>query len=379
MTTERDPSATDVTWNKYTIRGEGFITADALGFSPANSSAALQFLKNSLQQPRRAFFYAQGATVIINIGNPLGPAIDAKLGPEPLPTVVHEVTSGQFRVETGVIVRLAEGITETDHAGNAFPPNPVVSLRWSQTENFDEDWYSHLSTEGRLIVRSDLLQSADNFRPLATPPILPDYQRMRSKYTLSPDGLELAFNFEDTEKDRLPPFPATSASGRFVVVISKGGLRTGAVSIKLTGQKGTSRRDLLVKATAMAYAKLRADGFQSTATPIIWGTFGEDLFIPSVDVQMQAMLSPVQKKGGAVAPLTLAGVNLARRAGIVPSPGPQIMPSVGLDTFGLASNKNGIAPPERKRIAGLLTAAFSDPCACLLSDVSLSNAPVPIT
>lgn len=380
MTTDKDPSNTDVTWNVYTIRGRGFVTAASMGIT-TNTASVLQFVKNSLEQPRRGFYYQQGNTPVISIGvnNGLtaGLAIDAKLGPWPMPVVVNEVTSGTFSVEHGVVVRLVQCLTETDQNGNPCAPNPVVSLRWNQEETFDENWYSRLVTDGRLIVRSDMLQSADNFRPLATPEILNDYQRVATRYRLSEDGCELAFSMTDQEMDRLPPFPATTASGEYVVVCPRPGtLRMGNCTVSLEGQKGTPRVALLVKAFNMCYAKLKADGFQSKTQPIVWGTFTEDLFRPKVKVSMQANLTPISRKGGFGGALLGIGLNrLAQPSTFVP----QVMPSVGKPTYGLADNKKGIAPPTRKRIEALLTAAFSDPCACMISTVDLtnSNAPLP--
>lgn len=395
MGVERDPSNTDVLWNVYTVKGRGFITLGALtGIAgiPTDTAAALQAVKNALESPRRGLLYMQGSTTVLSIGanpgftganNNQTAALDAKLGPEPLPTIVREVTSGTFAIETGVIVRRVECLQEYDQLGNPCPPNPIVSLRWAQTESFDQNWYSHLATEGTLIVRSDLLQSADNFRSAATPPILADYQRIRSKYALSRDGLRLDFAFEDQEVDRLPPFPATKASGRYTVLCPSPGVsRIGNVWIRLEGQKGTSRRDLLVKAFNMGFAKLKADNLSTPNTPILWGTFTEDLFSPAVEVSMQARLKPIGRSGGfgsgdtdkAIAGVLQAAIQAGKRPR---TPQPQVMPSVGLDTFGLASNKEGIAPPVRSRIAALLTAAFEDPCACQISDATFALSAVP--
>jgi hypothetical protein len=389
MVTERDPSGTDVMWTKYTIRVRGFVCASP-GQSPnqgatnpatgrVDSAWVLNQLKSALTSPRRSLLYSLGTNVFVNIGAGLGAVIDAKLGPDPLPTTVREITSGMFMVETGCVVRVVECATQLDSSGSPCAPNPVLSLRWTQSESFDDNWYSHLHTSGRLIVRSDLLQSADNFRPLATPPIVSDYIRTSAKYTLSEDGLQLAFQFEDVEVDRLPPYPATKASGKYIVECPMGVQRIGQISIHLEGQKGTNRRDLLVRAMAMCYSKLQADGNfgprnrAGVRAPLIKRvSVVEDLFSPIVDVSMQAMMTPILGRGGAAAALVGALAVVARRA-IGGPPPPAIMPSVGLDTFGLGSGKKGIAPPERKRLAGLLTAMFSDPCACMVSEGVLTT------
>lgn len=455
----RDPTHTDTMMYKYIIRVRGFVARSEGRFpgigDSLSSAATLKAIQTALTTPRRSMSYSIANTVLLSV--PTG--LDAKLGPEPLPAVVTEVSSGLFMVECGCIVYLVEC---DEDCQDRRVRSPVVSLRWSQTESFDENWYSRLTTHGRLIVRSDLFQSADNFRPLATPPLLPDYVRTASRYTLAPDGLELEFHFEDEERDRLPPVPATKATGTYTVRSEKPGYRrVGQVSIHLEGQKGTSRKALMIRAIAMGYSKLHADGFLrfddrlKPVPPIIWGDFSENLFEPSVTVNMQAMMSNITKAGFVVPPgpvdladalrinpAALAGINLGlgfafpavaafntlraidrvidppapaggifgaivggvgdaiARAAVedpVPDaaaaavplapaeaidmlemmkrlgrldpieffPPPLAMPSVGMDTYGLSSNRKGIAPPDRKRITGLLTAAFLDPCLCV--------------
>lgn len=444
----RDPSGTDAILTKYTIRVRGFLALSEDTFpgvgDPVRSAEFLATVKATLETPRRPILYRIGDTTLVETTG-----MDAKIGPDPTEASVYQVSTGTFMVECGAIVYTVECDDECD--GDL---SPVLSLRWSQTESFDQNWYSHLHTEGRLIVRSDLLQSADNFRPLATPPILADYQRMSAKYKLSPDGLELSFNFEDVEVDRLPTFPATKASGEYTVVVEKPGWRRiGQVHIRLEGQKGTSRKQLMNKAIQMGYSKLRTDGFfvgtdpKKPAPPVVWGTFKEDLFVPVVDITMTAYMTNIIKKGfgpagggaaanfgagfaagfgavilgtfggaaaelgfelgagmpgAAVGPVPPGGgaggfaADIAAAAaaavvtpegGVVASgiasdariPAPLVMPSVGLLTEGLAYGRPGIKPPDRKRLAGLLTAMFRDPCACLIAegDVELRSGPNP--
>lgn len=439
---ERDPYNVDALWTKYTIRVRGFLTRSAGSFpgigESLSSAEVLRLVKSRLETPRRSLIYKIANSTIVSVVN----TMDAKLGPEPTEAIVTEVTSGVFMVECGCIARVVDC---DDLCGGT--RSPVLSLRWTQTEAFDESWYSKLSTEGRLIVRSDLLQSADNFRPLATPPLLPDYKRMSARYTLSPDGLELAFNFEDQEVDRLPPGGVVRAEGTYTVTSEKPGYkRLGEVDITLEGIKGSSRKLLLIRALSMAYSKIQADQLLISdangayTPPIIWGSAKEDLFRPIVRVSMTAMMTNLNRgsflPGGvpAAAANSLLSPSLAGPLGILGGVGgaaalggtlpsgtfsstggsidigsangalgraatnpvtgnpivgnaatanlsafsddnavaarfaaPGIMPSVGKNTAGLSSNQAGLAPPERMRLAGLLTAAFRDPCACLLT------------
>lgn len=369
---ERDPSNTDSIWNKYTIRVRGFVSG-SVGQFRNDSAAALRELKDRLETPRRGFTYKIGTETLVTTTG-----LDAKLGPEPLPATVREVTTGTFMVECGVIVRLVE----CDSACSTY--NPVVSLRWSQTEVFDENWYSHLTTQGKLIVRSDLLQSADTFRPLCTPPLLPDYQRVKSSYNLSMDGTVLDFAFDDIERDRLPPFPATKASGQFVVQMKKGAIRFGTASVHLEGPKGTSRLDLMIRALQMVYSKMWPEMWGMSRMNPIDLTVKEDMFEPAVDVSMSAMLAPITGSSGygamtsGVSAFIISGVQSilgnGAAAGSVP-PGPVAMPSVGLPPAGVSAGMPGIAPPTRKRLQALLAAAFRDPCACegVESEMSTGN------
>lgn len=359
-----DPTNTDAMWQNTYVRVRGFVTASQgqfpiAGEAGVSSATTFKALMDKLSTPRRSLEYKIGSVTMIT--HPGG--LDAKLGPIPDKPKIHEVNTGVFLVEFGV--RCFQVRCDTDCEER----DPVVSLRWTQTESFDENWYSRLTTQGRLIVRSDLLQSADSFRPQATPPILPDYRRVSSRYTLSPDGTQLEFQFEDQEVDRLPPLGATKASGKFTVTSPKPGIaRFGQVDIHLEGPKGTSRKQLLIRAMAMGYSKLLSERFftENQSLPIIWGAFKEDLFEPAVDVSMQGLLAPI-----------VGGSYLAATSGIFAgtpgdnTPPPDIMRSVGQMPFGMAENRQGLAPPIRKRLAGLLAAAFRDPCACLVSETEL--------
>ena len=345
---ERDPTYTDAMYTKYTIRVRGFVSESqgsfpGVGGTTPKTAITLKELKDKLEAPRKSVLYKMGDTVMVQV-NP--GQIDDKLGPDPLPATVREVSSGTFMVECGCVVYL----TECD--GTVCERSPVVSLRWTQTETFDQNWYSNLVTDGKLIVRSSLLQVADNFRVDCTPPLLPDYIRKVARYTLSPDGLELAFHFEDQEVDRLPPNPATEARGMYIVQAPyPGTLRIGTVMLELTGQKGTSRRDLFIRAMSIAYAKLQNDAFLKN-TPVLWGEFKEDLFEPKIAITLSAKMTNIAAPGSDGA-LPLGDTR------------PWAMPSVGWEQFGLTSGRDGIAPPDRKRLLGLLAAAFRDPCACL--------------
>lgn len=344
-----DKTNTDVIANVSRIRYRG--VASLASDPPADSSSLLPTIRHMLNQPRRNLLYQNGGATIFN-WQPLGNKPDAMLGPRAIkPAAVDAINPGTFFIDVGYEV--------CDYScGSASLTDPVTSLRWSQSESFNETWYSTITTSGTLTVRADLTQCADNFRSLCVPPVLPDYQRVSSKYTLAPDGLSLDFEFVDQEKSLLPPYPAVKAKGRFTVQTQRPGIkRVGVVDLTLEGAKGASRKDLMFVALNMAYAKIRSEGFIS-GTPMVWGSFSEDLFEPVVTVSVQANLSPLGGGGWSAA----AAAGLAGAAAAGGTPGPNVMRSVGY-TPGTQDNRPGIAPPVRKRLLGLLAAAFKDPCA----------------
>lgn len=352
VTDEKDPSGSDVLWYKYTVKVRGFISPSLgqfPGVSGADQSHVMQAaLQHHLQAPRRSLLYQIGNTTILEQDG----GMDAHLGPFPVQVHVKAPVAGVYPVDFTVECRKSSCGDECDVG------HPVVSLRWEQTESFGENWEATLTTSGLLICRSDLLLSADSFRPLCVPPVLPDYKRVQSSYTLSPDGTRLRFNFVDKEYDRLPPYPATKADGQFVVQVTNGAKRVGNVRVKLEGQKGTSRSHLMLVAIYMAYAKLHKENARGNEPfpnlPLMSGNFREGMTgeVPIVEVELTSLLPPLGGNTTAIQP----GPD-----GIIP---PKMIRSIGVETYGLSSDQPGIPHPIRKRVLGLVSNVFRDPCAC---------------
>lgn len=344
----------DTLWQRYTIRGRGVISQSD-GDLPTQSRVTWAAVKHMLETPRRSLLYTVAGTTMLTWTSPAGLTPDAGLGPEPLPAVVREICEGTFFVEFGYILRIAD----CDEV--SAPNRQVVSLRWTQSESFDEAWKSKITTRGKLVVRADLSTNADDFRPLTVPPVLSDYRRLSSDYVLSPSGTELDFTFVDLEEDRLPPFPAVKASGRFTVTLKNPGiLRFGQVDVSLTGQKGTKRSALLNKAFAIAYSKLQSEGFDVVnGQPVIMlaGTFSEDLFEPAVNISVQARLAPLRAVD---IDLAINIVNAGNPKGL-PLVQPVMRSSDNLPF--IPDDRPGLTQPVRKRLEKLLAAAFRDPCA----------------
>lgn len=355
MEQELDPSGVDALWNKYTIRVRGFVSASQNQFGTQSTTAIeLNTLKNQLETPRRPMSYSVGATTLVSQTD----VPDAKLGPFPLPATVYQATSGVFMVEAGCVVR------QYTCDANTVQPGGIVSLRWGQTETFDENWNSQIITQGKLIVRSDLRQNADIYRnrtlPIGGP--LPNYRRLSSKYVLSPDGLTLDFEYVDAEQDRMPPFPATRVQGTFTVSVDKGTLRKGNCELTLEGPRGISRGTLLCRAMNMAFSKFLQEGVAkwkdkagNPVPPVYSWSMVEDLVVPQVRLSMTCRLPDMGSTLSETGDVTVFGPG-ERASGVTG------FPSAGIPATGLVATAPGLAPPVRKAIQVLLTSAFRDPC-----------------
>jgi hypothetical protein len=351
MEQEFDSSGTDSVWNTYTIRVAGFVSTSGTAFR-GDTAVVLAQIKSTLESPRRGLEYKIGDQVIVSVGDGFGQQLDANLGPKPTKASVRHVCAGTFYVECGCVVRLFE-------CENLRTPNRVVSLRWSQTESYDQDWVTTLATRGKLIVRTDLRASADFFRPLATPPVPTGFIRTRSQYTLNPNGVELDFEFDDVEQDRMPTAEATAVAGSFTVHVDRGYFRKGEVEVTLRGPPGANRQNLAVRAIAVCYSKLGSEDPAPVAGRfpfhLMSGSVTFNLVQPVVTARMNCILAPLPIGPG---PGALAAW-FKNQGGITPGLAPGAW-AVGVG--GVPGVPFGIAPPTRKELAGLLTAAFRDPC-----------------
>jgi hypothetical protein len=92
-----------------------------------------------------------------------------------------------------------------------------------------------------------------------------------------------------------------------------------------------------------------------------------------VSVHVAAMLPPLKSSTRGFVPTADVVALLTQAGGLTGSTVPVAMSSVGLAPPGVGVNFPGIAPPDRKRLGKLLSAAFKDPCACLVDEVELTT------
>jgi hypothetical protein len=258
-----------------------------------------------------------------------------------MPFTVRGVHEGVIFAEWGVVARVASCPDKSLSTGGPSVPDGVVSLKFEQTETYDENWTTTLRTSGLLITRTDVAKSADSYRGLCIPPAPNNFVRVSQEVALNETGTKLKFSYTDREKYVGPPQPATKAGGQFSVSnVAGGGKRIGQVTVRLEGPPGVARYDLMVRAVQIAASKLES------ARPVIekgqalyTANYTEWLYENVVEVSLQAMLAPVK---------------LSERTAI----SRQVF---GVTPLGSA-NMPGVSPPVRRRIAQLIAAPFMDPC-----------------
>jgi hypothetical protein len=362
---EDDASNTDALWTRTTLTVTGML---AYGLPPATggetAADTLRRIEHNLMQPRQYLRWQVGSKVVIEVGNKnTGVALDANKGPMPQAISTGVITEGSIEVRFSVVTC----VINCPSQGNGSARRGFASNRWSQTETYDRTGYCTLQTSGLVICRTDLQQLPDQLRGLVAPPVRQGYQRINSKYTLSPDGTQLQYDCEDREFYLPPPLmevqdsvtgqtistQALEADGNMVVVSSKhGALWTGIVTVKLKGPKNIAKQDLLGRAIEIAQSMIAPFLSKKNPRTGVIGSAAQELRIDSgiyvneVNVQLTGMLdyeivkASLPGRGGAIGLLSQ------------------------IPTGSEPRNQPGISPTIRGngQFLAMLSAVFQDPC-----------------
>lgn len=331
--------------------------------TPTETMARIQHM---LLSPRRPLSFSVGGDTLFSVGNlAAATAIDAKNGPKPLHCTITRITDASYLVDYAIECHVNQ--CGTSSAGQ---PN-YVSHRWTETIDIDRHAMSKKTRVGRVIARSDMVTNADlALRGLVSSPLEPDMQRISSQYTLSPDGLQLSYQFVDEEQYIAPPSPASEAEGEYSESTNDGAVRYGEVRLMLRAAKLTSKGILLARCLQIAVSKLQMAGGvaigqfdNNTADPrkntmLVIGTIRENLYRNEVEVRVRAMLKTMT----------------VRRAGMPFDSVRFTTPLVGADV-----NRAPFDPGTRGTAQlQLVGAALQDPCLRLgISNFSLQAANTP--
>ena len=223
--------------------------------------------------------------------------VDAKNGPQPQSCNITRLTNTTFLMTYRIIAHYHE-CNSIDADG--FPivtnlaGNHVLFNRWTETVDIDRTNYSTRTRQGKFTMRSDNFEGklADQLRSqMAVVGVPNNFLRESSNYTISADGLSIAYRLADKEVFRLPPNPSFEASGEYVETssIEGGPMRRGEIRLKLRGERATNNADLSQTALNIATAKfLNLNRRAAPASAMLM----LDLYDQTVEVRIAALMDP---------------------------------------------------------------------------------------
>ena len=268
----------DTTWMRqdFNIVVESYFTSDYLQLlAPQligrtdNAATIMSVVRSRLLQPRKQLSVkCSGVEVIPAVQQGNQGTVDAANGPHPQHCNVIQMNDTTFIVtwaikasywENNRVGVPAAGVTIVNQRGN-----PVLSNRWSETQDIDNCMYTKRTREGKYIIRSDNSAGfiVDRFREQMAILAVPlGFLRESSSYTVAPDGLSLSYRIVDMEQYKLPPVQVYEAQGQYTEQVLKyGAQRFGEVRLTLKGAKTTDQGKLILAALGIASNKLNANG-----------------------------------------------------------------------------------------------------------------------
>lgn len=234
-------------YTKFTIDVSCVFSPDVMS-GGASPTAIMNTVRQSLLVPRGILTFYVGFEKLLEVFSP-----DAKGGPFPQSCTIRQIHgTATFLVEWSCI---AYG-TSCEY-GN----NQAISNRWSMTMSYDENLFCTRTTSGQIIIQAQAVgvpPDLDQFRRLAIPTLPEGWQRERIQFDYARDGLSLAYQITDREKDNVAPRPATTARGTYTEVSSSmGGKLHAEMSVTLGGFKGTPRINLVAIAAQIILSRVR--------------------------------------------------------------------------------------------------------------------------
>jgi hypothetical protein len=149
---------------------------------------------------------------------------------------------------------------------------PILSNRYSQEDQIDEQWLSTRVTTGVTVFRTDILydagQTADDFRSLVIPPTPRGFQRKRINVTIVPNLN--ALHWSVTDQEMMYDKGDTQATNTFITEVQgtygisslatdqgiPGGQSLGHLFIRIKGDKRASNWIMTQRAFALAAGKV---------------------------------------------------------------------------------------------------------------------------
>ena len=273
MSTGYDESNTDWVYTNLNISvqcliNKAFFSIISTQLDPAlgaDIAQGIRYIRSKLLQPRKTLSVKVGGQDLVPSRQNKeagGRTVDARNGPQPVSCTLTKLNDNTFLMTYTIKASYWENYGNAEDAvgGNNKAGNPVISCRWSETQEIDQKGFSRRIRDGLMVIRSDEVErkSIDNFRAdFAVVGIPFGFVRKSAHYTVDKSGLGLQFHLEDEEVYLFPPFPAYTARGQYVETTTRmGANRYGEITVELEGSKTSDKARLLEVAYIIALTKL---------------------------------------------------------------------------------------------------------------------------
>lgn len=359
----REESDTDWILTKFDIEAasvvnDNYLSLLAPGLSTTNPCDIMNSIRTLLLKPRQALSVKFGGVELIPAATGGSGTVDAMNGPKPQSCRIIQMSNTTWLILYHIVAHYWENVVGGTKVTNK-PGAAVLYNRWSEAVDIDSENFTTKTREGKFVIRSDNVDGfiADQCRvQMAAVSIPAGFLRQSSHYTVSPDGLGIAYRVVDKEVFKKPPNPAFRAEGRYSETTTKwGGTQTGQVNVRLYGAKDTSQAALLETAIGVCASKL----LMRQKSLIARGLAGSQIIIEEgrVEVDMYQNIVECSLRG-----FWQAGNK--RNFNIIGWGGDFTSTPASVDARGNPSTVNNFKPPFRPRgTASLLlnAAAYYDP------------------
>lgn len=264
----REPSGTDQVGSEYTVTCEALVhlasynsstlggsfvigIGNPSGIEAANTPEVLNFVRARLTEDRKDFVMTMGGTIVLQATS----ATDVRNGPKVLFYNVTHTSSTTLRVKWSVQVALTACV---NGSGNA--EWPVISNRWSVSDDIDETVRSTRTWQGTLVLAHlPTLRTPHVFRHLCVPPVFPGWRRTTMRFTGEPSGLILNYSVTDQQMScEAPPYPAAkyriNHTKRWNAVTTR---QVENIQVELVGPVGVNRTYMAERAFQIVQSRGR--------------------------------------------------------------------------------------------------------------------------
>lgn len=189
---------------------------------------SLNLLQKLIDQPRKLLQVFIGPDLVLQApdaasdATSMPPRGDANHGPKVIDFRVLDIPGLKSAVCYFEVECWIAGPAITQQVDNI-----VLSNRWETTSDVDEDWYTTVTTTGRMRLRTDLLErqaspTVDIFRGSLLPPVLDGFKRVKINIHQTADNREIAWNCIDRQQavNLGSGSPATRVEGSYTAGVA---------------------------------------------------------------------------------------------------------------------------------------------------------------